>query len=169
MADLLEHDQQHPLLPALRIERAIKLPSMHTHGLVWSDSFPRRHSNFTPHLLGMSRDTPGPRRLRDISDGYYRGASFPHPETTPHPYFPERERANAPPHSMPMVSASGCTAPISRLTVSSWRLDFPHLARAVRHNGARLLRTQAFRNNASACRTVLGRMHSLSITLLTLL
>ena len=128
-------------------------------------------SIFTPHPLGiiMSHNDPEPRRPEDIGDGYYRADSFPRPETTPHPFLPEREHANAPPHSMPMVSVSGYTAPTSGLTVKSWRPDFPHLAQTVRQNGARLLRTQAFRNSATTCRTTLGRMRSLSTMLHTLL
>ena len=73
----------------------------------------------------MSHNAPGPCRPEDIGDVYYRADSFPQPETTPHPSFPERERANAPPHSMPMVSASGCTAPIFLTEILKAGLPLP--------------------------------------------
>jgi hypothetical protein len=120
----------------------------------------------------MDHNSRRPRRLGDFGDSYYRGDSFPQPETAPHPYFPEleRERANAP-HGLPMVSASESvlSASFSSLTVKSWRLDFPLLARAVRHSVACLLRTQAFKKSATTCHSTFGRMRSLSTTLRTLL
>jgi len=47
------------------------------------------------------------RRLGDVGDGFYRGSSFPQPATTPQRYPSQRERVNAPPHSMVVVSDPG--------------------------------------------------------------
>ena len=98
----------------------------------------------------MVHISPRPCRLGDFGDRCRGGGSFPQPETAPLPYFfeLERERANAPPHGLPMVSASESvfTASFSsfKLTEKFWRLDFPLLVLAVCRHVAFLLRTQAF-------------------------
>lgn len=104
-------------------------------------------------------------RLGDVCGaGFYSGDSFPQP-ATPHRYFSRREHANAPPRSMVVVSDPGRIYHNMLDNMNSRKLHLPRACppRAVPHNGTRLLRTQAFRQIATAYRRTSGLTRSTMI------
>lgn len=98
MADLLVPNQL-PWFSAQYLAGSIK-PFQSTHLITVVGLVSLRHCKGTWHRLEMAHSST----RRDNGNNFYRGDPLPQPEVTPQPYLPERERANAPLHIMPVVS-----------------------------------------------------------------